>query len=76
MIMLHNDVVFIYHFTWHIYIVIGICIICALQIVYNVYCCVKNGDRMLYQFTPILAGISILLLGHGLIMLDILKEYL
>ena len=73
MIMLHNDVVFIYHFTWHIYIVIGICIICALQIVYNVYCCVKNGDRMLYQFTPILAGISILLLGHGLIMLDIFK---
>lgn len=68
-----NDFVFIYDFTWRTYIVIVICVICAIQIVYNVYHCVRNGDRMLYQFTPILAGISILFLGHSLIMLDIFK---
>lgn len=68
-----GNIVFIYDFTWHVYIIVILCLICMFQIMYVVYRCVKNGDRMLYQFTPILAGILILIIGHGLIMLDMFK---
>ena len=39
-----GNIVFIYDFTWHVYIIVILCLICMFQIMYVVYRCVKNGD--------------------------------
>ncbi len=68
-----DNPIFIYHFTWFSQIFTILCIVCIIQIIREVYKCVKNGDRMLYQFAPIIVGILILFIGHSLVLFGVFK---
>lgn len=65
-----GSMMFVYDFTWRTYLFSLFFVAVALQIVSIAYKSIRENSVIRHQFTPILAGMGILLLGHASIMLD------
>ena len=70
-----GEVVFVYHYTWPVGILFGVCVAIVVHMVYLLMKYSKTNELAKKQFTPIVVGILILIIGHIGIMIPYSKGF-
>lgn len=68
-----GETVFVYHYTWSVFILFAVCIAVFLNILYILFKYTKKNELAKKQFMPIIMGIVILFAGHIGIMIPVFR---
>ncbi|MBR0598871.1 HD domain-containing phosphohydrolase [Sinanaerobacter chloroacetimidivorans] len=71
----NGEVSFVYHTTWLVSVMFGVCAVIVLHMLFLLFKYSKTNDMTRKQFTPIISGIIILFIGHIIIMIPYFRGF-
>lgn len=70
-----GETIFVYTYTWGVYVLFGICMLIIFHMLYNLFRYYRQNALAKEQFAPIIIGIIVLFLGNVGIMLPFFKGF-